>query len=57
MGNDSCNARVGEDNISIYANKYNDIIRMYEEIYRMLKRGGKIFSSVFSKNTPGYNIA
>ena len=39
------------DNVSIYANKHNDIVKMYEEIYRLLKPGGKIFTSLFSKNT------
>ena len=42
------------DNASIYSNKLNNIIKMYEEIYRMLKIGGKLFSIGFSKNTTGY---
>ena len=44
------------DNVSIYANKHNDIVKMYEEIYRLLKPGGKIFTSLFSKNTSGYGM-
>lgn len=42
------------DSASIYANRLDCIIKMYEEIYRMLKPGGKIFTIVFSKNTTGY---
>ncbi len=42
------------DNASIYSNKLDNIVKMYEEIYRMLKAGGKLFSIGFSKNTTGY---
>lgn len=44
------------DNVSIYANKYAGIEKMYSEIYQMLKWGGRIFTSVFSKNTTGYGM-
>ncbi|MCI9008642.1 MAG: class I SAM-dependent methyltransferase [Lachnospiraceae bacterium] len=44
------------DNVSIYANKYENIVNMYTEIYQILKNEGKIFTSVFSKNTTGYGM-
>ncbi len=44
------------DNVSIYANRLNDIVKMYGETYRMLKTGGKIFTSMFTKNTTGYGL-
>ena len=44
------------DNVSIYANRFTNIIKMYEQIYKMLKNGGSIFSTVFSKNTTGYGM-
>lgn len=42
------------DNVSIYANKFENITKMYEKIYDMTKQGGRIFTSVFSKHTTGY---
>lgn len=42
------------DNVSIYANKFENITKMYEKIYDMTKQGGSIFTSVFSKHTTGY---
>ena len=42
------------DSVSIYANKIVHITNMYEKIYRMLKPGGQIFTSMFSKDTTGY---
>lgn len=42
------------DNVCIYANRYEDIKKMYKECYRVLKCGGKIISTVFSKTTFGY---
>lgn len=42
------------DCATIYSNRISHIIKMYEEIYRMLKSGGKLFSIAFSKNTTGY---
>ncbi len=44
------------DNVSIYSNRYGNIVKMYEDIYRMLKDGGKMFSVMFSKNTTGYGL-
>ena len=42
------------DNVCIYANLSDDIINMYHQIYRVLKRGGKLYTSVFSVNTTGF---
>lgn len=42
------------DNVTIYANKLDDIKQMYQNIYNMLKDGGTILTIVFSKNTQGY---
>ncbi|MCM1398929.1 MAG: class I SAM-dependent methyltransferase [Clostridium sp.] len=42
------------DNVTVYANKLDDIRRMYQNIYNMLKEGGTILTAVFSKNTQGY---
>lgn len=44
------------DNVSIYANKVGNIKKMYEGIFRMLKEGGRMFTSMFSKNTTGYGM-
>lgn len=41
------------DNVAIYANLYADICRMYEEVFRVLKKGGKIYTSCFGTNTEG----
>lgn len=42
------------DNATIYANKFNNIKMMYQEVYDKLKVAGKIFTVMFSKNTTGY---
>lgn len=42
------------DNVSTYSNKLCDIKKMYKKIYTMLKQGGGIYTSAFSKNTTGY---
>lgn len=42
------------DSVMIYANLYENIIKMYQNIYELLKIGGKLFSISFSKNTTGY---
>lgn len=42
------------DNAVVYANYYENIVSMYEEIYNLLKVGGKLFSSSFSTETTGY---
>lgn len=44
------------DNVSIYANIYKNIVKMYEEVYALLKFGGGIFTSMFSKATVGYGL-
>lgn len=44
------------DNVSICANKFENITKMYEKIYDMTKTGGGIFTSVFSKHTTGYGM-
>ncbi len=41
------------DNVCIYANKMDDIKIMYKEVYRVLKPGGKIFTSVFGDKLEG----
>ena len=41
------------DNVCIYANKMDDIKRMYMEVYRVLKPGGKVFTSVFGEELEG----
>lgn len=42
------------DNVCIYANKMDSIQTMYQNIYRILKQGGSIFSSCFGTKTDGY---
>ena len=42
------------DNVSIQANLYEDICQMYKNCYRMLLPEGKLFTSVFGKDTTGY---
>lgn len=42
------------DNVCIYANKIEAIEKMYQNIYRILKNGGKIYSSCFGTKTKGY---
>lgn len=42
------------DNVSIYSNIVNDIKKMYMQIYKFLKKGGKMFSTMFSTETTGY---
>lgn len=44
------------DNVSIYANKFEDITKMYEKIYGILKQGGGMYTSMFSKHTTGYGM-
>lgn len=41
------------DNVSIYTNTIDNIRIMYEDICRMLKRGGKLFTTVFTADTFG----
>ena len=42
------------DSVCIYANTKQNIDRMYEQIYRVLKKGGKLYSSCFGTETHGY---
>ena len=44
------------DNAVIYANLSENIRKMFEEVYGLLKKGGKLFSVSFSTNTTGYGI-
>lgn len=42
------------DNATIYANQKNNILEMYQQVYRLLKKGGKLFSVSFTTETTGY---
>lgn len=42
------------DNAVVYANKVQDIIEMYKNIYGLLKQGGKLFSVSFTTGTTGF---
>lgn len=42
------------DNVSIYSNRLEPIRKMYQEIYKILKKGGKLLTSSFSTDTTGY---
>lgn len=42
------------DNFCIYANRNENIDKMYEQVYRVLKAKGKILSGCFGKRTKGY---
>ena len=44
------------DNAVIYANLSENIRKIIEEVYGLLKKGGKLFSVSFSTNTTGYGI-
>ena len=41
------------DSACIYANKMDDITKMYAEVYRVLKPGGKLFTCVFGEKLEG----
>lgn len=41
------------DSACIYANTTDNICRMYAQVYRVLKEGGRIFSSCFGTKTDG----
>ena len=43
------------DNACIYANHIEDIHRMYQNVYRMLKKGGRLFSVCFGEELFGYD--
>lgn len=42
------------DNACIYANKISDIKKMYSNIYRILKKGGKLITVCFGEDLYGY---
>lgn len=42
------------DSATIYANRYENIVGMYQEVYKLLKDGGKLFSISFTTGTTGY---
>ena len=42
------------DNVCILGNLVDNINKMYENVYRMLKPGGKLLSTCFGKKTDGY---
>ncbi len=44
------------DNVCIYANPYDKICIMYQNVFRVLKPGGKMFTAVFGKKTTGYGL-
>jgi ubiquinone/menaquinone biosynthesis C-methylase UbiE len=41
------------DNECIYANQYDDARKIYKEIHRVLKPGGKLFSKTFASGSEG----
>lgn len=42
------------DSATVYSNTFANIVSMYQGIYKVLKRGGKLFSISFSKDTTGF---
>lgn len=42
------------DNVCVYSNTKQNIDRMYKQIYRVLKKEGKLYSSCFGIGTLGY---
>lgn len=42
------------DNVCIYSNLSKNIETMYQNVYKMLKSGGKLFTTCFGKKTDGY---
>ena len=42
------------DSVCIYANLRNAIKKMYQEVYTVLKNGGKLYTSCFGTGTEGY---
>lgn len=42
------------DNVCIYSNEIESIKKMYENVYRVMKPGGKIFTSCFGTKTEGF---
>ena len=41
------------DNEAIYANSFEDSVKIYREIFRVVKPGGKLFSRTFAKGSFG----
>lgn len=44
------------DNLCIYANTLSNIKIMYENVYKVLKRGGQLLTVCFSKETTGFGL-
>lgn len=44
------------DNVCIYANTMRNIERMYNNVYKILKEGGKLVTVCFGKETYGYGM-
>ena len=44
------------DSATICANKLQNITGMYQKVYELLKRGGKLFSISFTAGTTGYGM-
>lgn len=44
------------DNVCVYANTIDNIKKMYGNIYRVLKKNGKILTVCFGKKTFGYGL-
>lgn len=42
------------DNVSVYCSTVDNISNMYQGIYRVLKKGGFLFTTAFTTNTTGY---
>lgn len=42
------------DSACIYSNTIDNIVKMYQEVFRVLKQKGKIYSSCFGVKTDGY---
>lgn len=44
------------DNVCIYANMLQNIEKMYRNVYRVLKKNGKLLTVCFGKQTYGYGL-
>lgn len=42
------------DSATVVSNKYENIVRMYQKIYALLRQGGKLYSITFTTGTTGY---
>lgn len=43
------------DNEAVYANSFENSMKIYDEVYRVLKKDGKLFSRTFANNSWGDN--